>query len=684
MTNQPIMIALNKLKLSPLNVRKTPATAEEDNELYASIKAHGIKQNLLVYKSGSTYLVHAGGRRLGMCQRLVEEGEWPADTEVPCIVETKKQAEETSLIENYARANMHRADEFLAFAELVDKGIQIDEIAKRFGVTVNLVERRLKLARVAPQILDAFRNNEMTLDCVEAFTVSDDHARQLEVWNAVSNQYHFSSHNIRRMLTEKTYSANSRLGRFVGIDAYREAGGIVIEDLFSDHNNMHLKDSALVERLANDKLEEAAEELRKTWKWAEARLEVEYEEYRRFGRVYPLQLDLEPAIAEELTTLRQRADELESDYDEDTWTDELQEEEDRIFCRIVEIEDAQHCNVSFTDEQRAIAGCIVTIDHGGELKVEHGLVRPEDIPEQPAEEEVDQESAAIEISMPTASRKANTPVDPLEVARKEQGISISLAEDLRASRHQILKAHLAADYETAFDVMLYSMCKQVLQSGYGYESKPINVSLTPAEVYRSKEVLKDTVAESMLEATHDRLNLSWVSLAKPADFEALSALPAGDKQALFAWCTAHALVQQLSTDNGAHPVVELIGRRMNVDVAACWRPTAANYWGRVKKGHALKVARELISDRWADDKANEKKAEIANSMEGAFSEEAETRAGMTPDAAARTTTWLPDGMAFSDADTAQPASTELSDVEDDEAEDGDEEDIPAFLKDAAE
>jgi hypothetical protein len=96
-------------------------------------------------------------------------------------------------------------------------------------------------------------------------------------------------------------------------------------------------------------------------------------------------------------------------------------------------------------------------------------------------------------------RPAAQVVDPVEAARKEQGVSISLAEDLRASRHQILKAHLAADYETAFDVMLYSMCRQVLKSGYGFESRPINVSLTPAEVDRSQDALKDTVAGRMLE-----------------------------------------------------------------------------------------------------------------------------------------------------------------------------------------
>jgi hypothetical protein len=42
-------IPLNKLVLSPTNVRKTPPSAAEEAELKASIKARGLKQNLVVH-----------------------------------------------------------------------------------------------------------------------------------------------------------------------------------------------------------------------------------------------------------------------------------------------------------------------------------------------------------------------------------------------------------------------------------------------------------------------------------------------------------------------------------------------------------------------------------------------------------------------------------------------------------
>ncbi len=57
-------LPLNKLVLSPANVRKTPPPAAEDAELKASLKAHGLKQNLIVHTSADkgVYAVVAGGQ----------------------------------------------------------------------------------------------------------------------------------------------------------------------------------------------------------------------------------------------------------------------------------------------------------------------------------------------------------------------------------------------------------------------------------------------------------------------------------------------------------------------------------------------------------------------------------------------------------------------------------------------
>ena len=197
----------------------------------------------------------------------------------------------------------------------------------------------------------------------------------------------------------------------------------------------------------------------------------------------------------------------------------------------------------------------------------------------------------------------------------------------------------------------------------------------------------------MLEALEQDLATDWVKLEKPEDFRAMSELPIADKQALFAWATGLAVKPQLSSDNRPSPIIEEIGARLDVDVAACWRPTAQNYWGRVNKGHAVATARKLIGDDYAEDRNRERKGDIAAAMERAFAETASETEGFDAATVARTTRWLPDGMVFvgateagadlgNDAPEAEEgdvsAADPLTDAERDEPSS-----LPAFLSEDA-
>ena len=693
------LIPLNKLAISANNVRKAKTSKAEDDELYASLKHHGIKQNLLVHAVGDEFHVHAGGRRLTQLHRLAKDGHIKPDFKIPCRVEPEALARETSLVENTVRSMMNAADQLESFARLIDGGSTVEEVATRFGVTAGLVERRLKLARLAPEIIEDLREGKITLETAKAFTLSNDHARQLEVREAVSHLHAGGVHHtVRRMLTDHAQSGNSRLARYVGVDKYKAAGGPVIEDLFSDEGSVLLEDGELLEKLAVEKLERAAKKQGKGWKWFEAVLDFDYTDGLHYGRVYPEPQDLDPETAEERETLRQRLEEME-DIDEAAWTEALEQEADRADERIDEIDRIERDSAVYCDAQRAIAGIIVTLDYQGAVKVEAGLVRAEDIPVDKTPAPTDGEhgddaddagssekppvgtagkpaqgkrsaavaqgkrsaavaqgkrsaavagdsASSVVVAPPRSAKMPPAPVDPVTAVRKEKGISQSLADDLRATRHQIVQAHLSADYDTAFDAMLYCLCRQTF--GNGYEAMPLDVTLKPATVTGSRDVLQESIAAAVLSELHGSLCLEWLGKPRPEDFEAMAALEDSDKRALFAWCTAHALDQQLSTDSRADPVFEHLGRRMSVDVAKFWRPTVETYWGRVKKDHSLDVARDLIGDDWVADRSHYKKALLAKSMEAYFADDAGKRVGMSPQASAKTAAWLPDGMSFAD------------------------------------
>jgi ParB family chromosome partitioning protein len=174
-------IPLNKLVLSLTNVRKTPPSAAEEPELKASIKARGLKQNLVVHPAADEEGVHAvtaGGRRLKALQELAAGGVIPADFKVPCLIEAEDEALETSLMENTIRPAMPPADEFVAMAGLIDAGATIEAVAVRFGTSERHVRQRLRLGKLAPELLDAFRAGNIGLEAVTAFTLGADHAAQ--------------------------------------------------------------------------------------------------------------------------------------------------------------------------------------------------------------------------------------------------------------------------------------------------------------------------------------------------------------------------------------------------------------------------------------------------------------------------------------------------------------------------
>ena len=265
-------IPLSRLALAPENVRKTKPDARADAELKASIGALGLLENLVVRaaepaEDGSEHFaVVAGGRRLAAMQALVEDKVFDANHPVPCQVRSgDAEPGEISLAENVVRIAMHPADQVTAFAKLVQAGQSVSAIAARFGVSERIVEQRLRLGNAAPELLDAYRADEIDLEVLKAFAVTTDRERQMAVWEQVSGQgYRPAAWQVKRLLTEERVPGASAVARFVGVDAYEAAGGQVLRDLFArdDETGVWFEDPVLLEKLAMAKLQAAADERR--------------------------------------------------------------------------------------------------------------------------------------------------------------------------------------------------------------------------------------------------------------------------------------------------------------------------------------------------------------------------------------------------------------------------------------
>ena len=154
---------------------------------------------------------------------------------------------------------MHPLDQFRAFQSLRDGGMNEEEIAARHFVTPAVVKQRLRLASISPKLHDVYAEDGLTLEQLMAFSVTADQARQEQVWDHVSRSQLDEAYQIRRMLTENPVRASDRRVQFIGLDAYEQAGGAIMRDLFEHDDGGWLQDVPLLDRLVTEKLKVEAE-----------------------------------------------------------------------------------------------------------------------------------------------------------------------------------------------------------------------------------------------------------------------------------------------------------------------------------------------------------------------------------------------------------------------------------------
>jgi ParB family chromosome partitioning protein len=191
-------IPFNKLVLSQSNVRRLKAGISIE-DLAEDIARRTLLQSLsvrpIIGADGAEtdlFEVPAGGRRYRALELLVKQKRLAKTALVPCVVRdpsTDILAEDDSLAENIQRVPLHPLDQFRAFQALRQKGQTEEDIAAAFFTTAGIVKQRLRLAAVSEKLLDIYGEDGMSLEQLMAFTVSDDHARQEQVWESLAKSW---------------------------------------------------------------------------------------------------------------------------------------------------------------------------------------------------------------------------------------------------------------------------------------------------------------------------------------------------------------------------------------------------------------------------------------------------------------------------------------------------------------
>lgn len=598
--------AYNSLFIGSLNVRIIPHTPEEIKGNADSIEAVGLLHNLVVVECDDGRLeVVCGGGRTKSIGVLVEAGKVdPAKKWIPYKAVPREHARAASLTENGRHKKMHPAEQVIGFRSMSEEGQTPAQIGALLGYGAPHVQRMLKLASLAPEIIEALAKDELTTEHCHALALDTDHARQREVlaaaikdgWNDKP-----TVQTIKTLMTSGEVSThNNAKFAFVGGEAAFDDADIR-RDLFSDVQGGFVS-SVKLNTLCAAKLEQMAQVLSadEGWAWYEVRSERLY----RHGddlQNYVIEAERDPVLSEDDAA---RMDELAAIIES---TDEDRDEHRSAKASRDGIE---HDGIkrAWADDDKTGRGVVVSW-HSGEVCIQRGIIKKSDA-------QKEEETAQRE-----AEKQAN--LKPVDL------VSAPLLKKMSSERTLAVQAALMQQPAKALALLTWRLCTSVLSyrmtTRHPFVISPrVNHSLTDDAPSGEKGAAYCALMEEekRLKAL---LPTGWEK-----DFTTFFSLDTETLMALQVYCTARTIDGVQNRVEKHTPVSDLDGVEdaLGFHMRDWWQPTAENFFRHLNTGQIIAALNGAGETGAAADAAKMKKADAADLAQFRFA----------------TTRWMPEWM----------------------------------------
>lgn len=637
----PISLPHGKLRLSDANVRKTNAQTGLE-ALAASIAEHGLLQPLIVSPSvgkKTLYDVHAGGRRWRAIGLLIERGTLPKDYAVDVrLCENEAAASrEISLAENLLREAMTPADEAKAYGEIIAGGASVEDVARRFGVTMRHVQGRMRLADLAEPIFKALSEGTISLDVAMAYGATGDRERQLAAWERLSQSWQGdNAQAIRRAIAESTLSAGHPVALFLTEAEYVGAGGRIERDLFAAEGEGMWLDGGLALELAQAKLQHEAEVAALGTKlgWVKPLLatHVPYCESEGFQTYWPTYAEPSPEVKERIAVIEGRLIDIDCALEDG----EEGEAEDALYAEQEEL-NAERDRISATDpiipeEDRPHVGTFLILDKDGQ---------PCLAPTYYTTQKKRRGGQGMGEGGEAQGYGETSTVDDTDPMQADESNPRSLEEQLAKDRRDVLALHVASDPGLALDMTIFELARPFAgHSGYKDTGCAITISdrFEPAGL----KAIPESEAQVQLAGLRSALPCEWGQETDSfASFLAFRALDEEAKAGWLAYATSQSLRASLAQGQHRNAFQTRLGAMLDIDVAQHWRPSAERYFDRKKKGQILTILGGIDPDA-AGRYATAKKSELASAAARLCAGETIVQPGVKERALA----WVPDEMRF--------------------------------------
>jgi len=585
------MIPLSRLAISPLNVRSRVYVQSRIESLAATIKKVGLLHNLIVHDMPEGVLgVACGGRRLTALQLLLAQGVYQPDQLIPVKRVSEELARSASMVENGEREDMHPAEQIAGFQALAAEGKTPAQIGDLMGYGSRHVQRCLKLANLAPAILDELAADKINLEQCQALTLADSHERQVEVWDQVSSYYNPSADSIRNLITSTEVEiSRSPKFAFVGKDAYLAAGGAIRADLFSSQDDGYI-DTALVESLTLEKLQLIASEVEKGegFAWTEVRID---------GRMH----SWDSKIKRSYVVTEERCPDYTREEDEQVskLRDQLNLTDDnalkpQLKMQMAELENAANKrHWSTLDKDKT--GAVICYEYG-QCYIQRGIQRVADLPKK---------------------TRAGSKDDLQAIS---EGYSAALVRSMSCERSLAVQAALSTKPAISIAMLTWTLCRSTFSHG-SYDNTPMKISLTD----NSHALVSDSAGKEEAKAWQflQKERAAWeASLPEnwSRDFRWLLDWKEKDVHELLGFCSAMAVCcfQDRVYGTSQTSNLDALETAMGFDLSDWWQPTAEGFFKRMSKDQIVGALTDAGKTGNAKDADKMKKGDFADFAEQAL------------------------------------------------------------------
>ncbi|WP_133254265.1 ParB/RepB/Spo0J family partition protein [Phenylobacterium deserti] len=256
-----LTVPLKDLGVAPENLRAEEAADADIPRLADTVRAAGLIYPLVVRRGrrreAEPFQVLDGRRRRLALLSLVEAGAIAPDAPVECLlVEGRAAQAAAAVIPNREHAPVHPADVIAAIGKLRRAHMATGQIAAALGYEELEIKRLAALAGVHPRVLEAYRQDRLTVRQVRMLARLKDKDRQEGFAQAALDGV-LHDYQLQAQVQGGRVTADDTRVPLVGLAAYQAAGGRIEADLFGELPDA-LLDPDLLARLWRERAEALA------------------------------------------------------------------------------------------------------------------------------------------------------------------------------------------------------------------------------------------------------------------------------------------------------------------------------------------------------------------------------------------------------------------------------------------